>query len=272
MNDLVTIEKRDGIADVRLNRPHKHNSLNMEMFEAIVAAGQSLLDDEEISAVVLSGNGASFCSGLDFEAMQALIGGDERARRRVGALFGRGDGPANFAQRTAYVWTEIPVPVIAVIRGVAYGGGCQIALAADIRIAEPNAKMSIMEINYGLIPDMAITQTLPDLVRLDVAMELILTGRVLDAAQAKDYGLVTKIADDPLAAAFALAHEIADKSPDAIRACKRLLRDAWRAEVSSGLELEETLQRSLIGTRNQTEAVHARLQRRTPEFHPPAKH
>lgn len=272
MSDLVTITKVDGVADVRLNRPDKYNALSPEMFEAIVAAGESLLDAKDVRVVVLSGNGRGFCAGLDFSSFQGMAGSGERQPRANAAdLFERSaEQPENRAQRPAMIWKRLPVPVIAAVHGVAYGGGCQIALGADIRIAAPDAKLSVMEIKWGLVPDMSLTQTLRDLVPLDVAKELTFSGRVLSGTEAQALGLVTRVADDPLQAALELAREIAGKSPDAIRAAKRLFEVSWHADPATGLELEQSLQGSLIGSRNQIEAVKANFEKRPPAFKNPA--
>ena len=178
----------------------------------------------------------------------------------------RDDRLENHAQRPALIWKRLPVPTIAAIHGVAYGGGCQIAMGTDIRFAAPDAKISVMEIKWGLIPDMSITQTLRDVVPLDVAKELTFTGRILNGEEAKAVGLVTHVADDPLAAAMALAEEIASKSPDAVRAGKRLYETSWHADARTGLELESTLQMELIGSANQIEAVKANFAKRDPNF------
>jgi enoyl-CoA hydratase/carnithine racemase len=271
MSDLVTITKVDGVADVRLNRPDKYNALSPDMFEAIVAAGESLLDAKDVRVVVLSGNGRGFCAGLDVSSFQGMAGGGQRAPRASAQLFERAsDQPENRAQRPAMVWKRMPVPVIAAVHGVAYGGGCQIALGADIRIASPDAKISVMEIKWGLIPDMSLTQTLRDLVPLDVAKELTFSGRVLSGTEAQALGLVTRVADDPLQAALDLAREIATKSPDAIRAAKRLFEVSWRGDPATGLSLEQSLQGSLIGSANQIEAVKANFEKRPPAFKDPS--
>jgi enoyl-CoA hydratase/carnithine racemase len=174
--------------------------------------------------------------------------------------------PANFAQQAAYVWKALAVPVIAAVHGVAYGGGLQIALAADVRFVAPDAKLSIMEIKWGLIPDMSGTQTLRHLVRLDVAKELTFSGRIVSGTEACALGLATRVSETPREAALALAREIAGKSPDAIRAGKRLLNSAGTVSVADGLRLEEELQLSLIGRPNQVEAVQANLEKREPRF------
>ncbi len=263
MSELVTIEIKDYVAFVRLNRPEKYNALSLDMFKAIVEAGETVRADRSIRSVVLSGEGRGFCAGLDFESFMKLGSGGDKAFD----LFGRTeDNPANYAQRTGYVWKQVPVPVIAAVHGVAFGGGLQIALGADIRLASPDARFSVMEIKWGLIPDMSGTQTLKDLVRLDVAKELTFTGRIVEAEEALRLGLVTRICEDPLAEAEALAREIAGKSPDAIAAGKKLWEQVPSLDTGQGLQLEEDLQRTLIGGHNQIEAVQANFEKRAPLF------
>jgi|TARA_X000000950_G_scaffold289204_1_gene410776 enoyl-CoA hydratase/carnithine racemase len=265
--ELVTIDIRDGVADVRLNREQKYNALSPEMFTAIIEAGESLALAKDVRAVVLSGNGKGFCAGLDmasFAAMADQDTGEERDPTQT--LLSRDNRPENFAQRPAMVWKQLPMPVIAALHGVVFGGGAQVALGADIRIAAPDLQMSIMEIKWGLVPDMSITQTLRDLVPLDVAKELTFTGKIFDGQQAAALGLVTRVADDPYAEAMQLARDIADKSPDAIRAAKTLFEEAWHADSRTGLELEASLQGGLIGSSNQLEAVAANFEKRAPAF------
>jgi len=266
LTDLVTINTSGGIADVRLNRPEKYNALSGEMFKAIIEAGHTLAEAKDVRAVVLSGNGPGFCAGLDMASMQGLAETEEGVEGAAESLLSRGEGPENHAQRPAYVWKTLPVPVIAAIHGVAYGGGCQIALGADIRFATPDAKISVMEIKWGLIPDMSLTQTLRDVVPLDVAKELTFSGRILSGVEAREVGLVTHVNEDPLAAAMALAEEIAAKSPDAVRAGKKLFEESWHADARTGLELEARLQTELIGSPNQVEAVMANFEKREPNF------
>ena len=266
MTDLVTITRTDGVADVRLNRVDKYNALSPDMFQAIIEAGETLAADPSVRVVVLSGNGRGFCAGLDMGSFQGMANGPRSGGGGTAALMNRDERPENHAQRPAYVWKRMPVPVIAAVHGVAFGGGLQIALGADIRIAAPDAKLSVMEIKWGLVPDMSLTQTLRDLVPLDVAKELTFTGRILSGAEAKALGLVTRLADDPLAEALALAREIAGKSPDAIRAGKALFETSWRADARTGLELESKLQVALIGSPNQVEAVKANFENRPAQF------
>ena len=269
MSDLVTIDIHDHIADVRLNRPDKMNAVNHEMWLAISEAGESLLGNRDIRSVVLSGNGRSFCAGLDMASFQGMADNADDAPGQGDSLASGADRPENFFQRAAIVWKRVPVPVIGAIHGVAYGAGAQIALGADIRIAAPDMRFSILEIKWGLIPDVAITQTLRNLVSLDVAKELTFTGRILDGPAAKELGLVTHVSDDPLAHALELAREIASKSPDAIRAGKRLLDEAWFADERTGLELEARLQGRLIGRPNQIESIKANFEKRPPRFELP---
>jgi len=218
-----------------------------------------------VRAVVLSGEGRAFCAGLDTSNFAAMASGESRASTGL-VTPKRTPGGANRAQHAVMVWRDIPVPVIAAVHGVAYGGGLQIALAADIRVVAPDAQLSVMEIKWGLIPDMSGTQTLRHLVRLDVAKELTFTGRVISGREAVELGLATRAADDPHAAALALAREIAGQSPDAIRAGKRLLNATVVASREDGFRLEEQLQRELIGSPNQLEAVQANLEKRVPRF------
>ncbi len=200
--------------------------------------------------MVISGEGPSFCAGLDFKSFMAGEGD------LAGDGFARRDGEdANFAQRVTYGWRTLPMPVIAALRGACFGGGLQLALAADVRIAEPSTRMSVMEVRYGLVPDMGLSQTIVPLVRPDVARELAYTGRMVGAEEALELGLVTRLADDAGAAARELAAEIAEKSPDAVRGIKRLAAEAWGKPPAEALALEAELQGGLIGTQAQLEAV-----------------
>jgi enoyl-CoA hydratase/carnithine racemase len=230
------------------------------MFEDLAETGDRLRGRDDIVAVIVHGAGDSFCSGLDFKSLT----GDRGVMQKVFAR--SADSPANFAQRPAYVWREVDLPVIAAISGNCFGGGLQIALGADLRIAAPDARFSVMEIKWGLVPDMSATQTLCDLVRLDVAKELAFTGRIVDADEALELGLITRIEQDPVAAAEALAAILRERSPDALRSIKRLFNDAWRAGDEEGLSLEAAVQQRLLGRPNQIEAVRANLEKRPPRF------
>jgi enoyl-CoA hydratase/carnithine racemase len=268
MSDRVVIQLgEDGVADVRLNRPDKLNALDPEMFEALVEAGDALARERGLRAVVLSGEGRAFCAGLDFSSFrQTAEPGAPPARN----LFERSAAsPANHAQRAAWVWKELPVPVVAALHGVAYGGGLQVALAADVRLVAPDARLSVRELHWGLVPDMSGTQTLRRLVREDVARELTYTARIVSGTEAVALGLATRTSERPREDALALAREIAARSPDAVRAAKRLLEGAWEGDVAHGLRLEEELQRTLLGRPNQVEAVRANLEQRPPRFRDP---
>jgi enoyl-CoA hydratase/carnithine racemase len=258
--DRVQIDVQDGVADVRMVRSDKHNALDWPMFLALDGATDELAEREDVRCVVLSGEGPSFCSGLDFPSFMAGdVGVDEMIADVPGEV-------ANIAQRVAYDWQRLPMPVIAAIHGNCLGGGAQIALGADIRIAARELKLCVMEIRYGLIPDMGISQALPTLVPLDVAKEIVFSGRTLDAKEAHDLGLVTRVADDPLAEAKELATEIAAKSPHAIRSGKRLLNECYAGRSEAALKLEADLQRSLIGSPNQITAVTAAMTKQPAEF------
>src|SRR3954471_23762747 len=256
MTQRVTIEVADHVAVVTLNRPEKHNALDGAMFEGIVDAAEQVVQMPEVRAVVLHGAGPSFCSGLDVSAFGSLD-----------TILDRPEGQrANVAQRTCTAWIDVPAPVIAAVHGNCFGGGLQIALGADIRFAAPDARLSVMESKWGLVPDMGITSTLPRLVRIDVAKELTYTARTLSGAEAAELGLVTRVAEDPLAAARELSAEIAARSPDAVRSAKRLYDESWNAPAEAGLLLETELQRALIGSPNQLAAVTAGMSRQPAEF------
>jgi enoyl-CoA hydratase/carnithine racemase len=258
MSDLVTITVVDHVADVRLNRPEKMNALNLAMFDAIIAAAERVMNDRTVRAVVLSGEGGAFCAGLDIANFT-----DPNALGAEGPFGpGRGGFWPNYYQKPGYLWKDVPVPVIAALHGAVFGGGLQIALGADIRIAAPNVKMSVMEIKWGLVPDMSGTQTLRDLVRLDVAKELTFTGRIVEAEEAARIGLVTRIADDPREAALLMAREIAAKNPEAISLGKLLFESTRHGDAARGLEIEEKLQSRLLMTPNQIETVMAVMEKR----------
>ena len=265
--DRVTIDIQDGVADVRLNRPDKMNALDPAMFRGIIEAGKSLADNASVRAVVLSGNGRAFCAGLDFGSFQGMKSRDTDATPRL--LERSPDNPANHAQQPAWVWHQLPVPVIAAVHGVAFGGGIQIALGADIRIVAPDARLSVREVHWGLIPDMAGTQLLRHLVRADVAKELTYTAREVLGTEAVEIGLATRVADDPLETAMEMAREIANRSPDAVRAAKKLANQSVLLEPAAGLLLESQLQAELIGSPNQLEAIQANFEKRKPDFADP---
>ncbi len=261
--ERVQIALADHVAVVTLTRSDKHNALDLPMFEAIIGAAERLASEPGVRAVVLHGEGPSFCSGLD---VVSIMSGGQGLDGLTEPL--RGSVP-NWFQRAAYDWIRVPVPVIAAIHGSCLGGGLQIALGADIRFATPDARLSVMEVKWGLVPDMSITRTLPRLAGIDVAKELTYTGRVISGREAHELGLVTHVSDDPLAAARALAAEIAGRSPDAVRGAKRLFDEAWTGSPEQTLGLEAELQQGLIGSPNQLEAVRAGMTKEPGEFADP---
>lgn len=265
MKDRVSIDLVDGVADVRLIRADKMNALDPAMFEGIIEAGAELARMKGLRAVVLSGEGRAFCAGLDmgsFAAMKDNGAGVPGARD----LTVRTHGIANRPQQCAWLWRDLPVPVIAAVHGVAFGGGFQIALGADIRYATADTRFSVMEIKWGLVPDLAGTQLMRHLAREDVVRELTYTGRVFDGTEAERLGFVTRLVEDPRASALATARDIAAKSPDAVRAAKRLLNDAVATDAAAGLMAESVEQQKLIGSPNQIEAVMSNLQKRAANY------
>lgn len=265
MKDRVSIELKDGVADVRLIRADKMNALDEAMFSGLIEAGEELTKTKGLRAVVLSGEGRAFCAGLDmgrFEDMKTK--GEALAGTRD--LRARTHGPANKPQWAAWLWRELPVPVIAAVHGVAFGGGFQIALGADMRYATPDAKFSVMEIRWGLVPDVAGTQLMRHLAREDIVRELTYTGRIFSGEEAFQYGFVTRVTADPRAAALETAREIAGKNPHAVRAAKRLLNLAVATDAETGLAAESAEQVKLIGSPNQIEAVRAQMEKRPPVF------
>src|SRR3954467_14125343 len=266
MEQRVSISISDGIADVRLVRADKMKALDAAMFEALVAATERLAHEKGLRAVVLSGEGRSFCAGLDMGRFAAMKenGGTGIADGEQRDLTVRTHGLANFPQ-AVWGWRQLPVPVIAAIQGVAFGGGFQLALGADMRFLAPDARMSIMEIKWGLVPDMAGTPILATLVRDDILRELTYTGRIFSAQEALSYGLATRICDDPRTTALEVAIEIAGKSPDAIRAAKRMLNNL-SVQPGPALLAESVEQMKLMGGANQLEAVRANMEKRVPRF------
>jgi enoyl-CoA hydratase/carnithine racemase len=266
--ERVTITIDDHVADVRMNRPEKINALDAAQFAAIVDAGESLKKESGVRTVVLSGNGRGFCAGLDFSSFQQMAGGGgggggERTQRGIADLEGR---ITHLGQQAAWVWQELEVPVIAAVHGVALGGGCQVALGADLRIVAPDAQLSVLEIRWGLTPDMTATAMLPHLVGLDVAKELTFTGRMVTGEEAARIGLATRVSDNPLDDALAMAHEIAGKNPHAVRGAKRLLNASPGRDLAAQFDDERRTIGSLIGSANQREAVTAFFERRAPVF------
>jgi enoyl-CoA hydratase/carnithine racemase len=271
MSDRVTWTLSDGVADVRMNRPDKMNALDSSMFQGLVEVGAQLAADKRVRAVVLSGEGRAFCAGLDFGSFQAMAGSDtttgSSSSTAATNLGETQDGRiTHFAQQAVWAWQEIPAPVIAAVHGVALGGGCQLALGADIRYCTADAKFSILEIRWGLIPDMTGTYTLTKLVGLDVAKELTFTGRMVLGDEAVQIGMATRVCEDPLAEALKTAAEIATKSPHATRAAKRLFNATPGADPAAQFAAERREIAQLVGSPNQVESIMAFFEKRTPTF------
>jgi len=259
----VQVDER-GIAEVAMVRADKMNAIDAAMFEGLLAAIDRLRADRRVRVVVLHGEGRAFCAGLDMERFREM--GSGRTSGTLGDIVARTHGLANGPQQVAWGWHELPVPVIAAVHGVAFGGGLQIALGADIRCVHPDTRLAVMEINWGLVPDMAGCVLLTQLARPDVVRELTFTGRTVSGSEALALGLATRVSDHPLDDARALAALIAKRSPDAIRAGKRLLNGASAVDAAAVLMAESHEQQRLIGSPNQREAALAGLERRDPKF------
>lgn len=260
--ERVRVEIADHVATVTLARPEKHNALDQRMFAAVVAAAEHVAAEPSVRAVVLHGEGPSFCSGLDVSSGlspdDGLADGDQ-------ALVG--EVPNRF-QRVAYDWVTLPVPVIAAVHGHCLGGGLQIALAADFRIATPDSRWSVLEGKWGIIPDMSGIQSLKELVGIDQAKLLTMTAETFDGSRAKELGLVTELSNDPVASALALAHRLAGKSPDALAAAKRLFDDTWTASPRRTFARERIEQAFLLFSANAKVAREAAFKKAQPVFGP----
>ena len=259
IQDRVTIDFSDHIATVALNRPEKYNGLDLEMMQALVAAARQIRKQRGVRAVVLHGQGKAFCAGLDFASVM-------RKPSRILAGFLPWWRKGNLFQRLCLDWRDLPMPVIAVTHGYCFGGGLQLALGCDFRISSPDCEFSIMEIEYGLIPDMGGSVTLRELVPADVAMELAMTGRHFAAAEALDVNLISRIEDQPLEAGLDMARALAQRSPDAIRGIKRLIRSTRHGSERRALRRERRLQLGVLLGANQREALKARTEKRQPRF------
>lgn len=259
----VTVDDR-GVAEVAMVRADKMNAIDAAMFQALIDAVAQLRDDRRVRAVVLHGEGRAFCSGLDMGRFREM--GFGQTGGTLGHIVERTHGLANGPQQVAWGWRELPVPVIAAVHGVAFGGGLQIALGADIRCVHPDAQLAVMEVKWGLVPDMAGCVLLTDLARPDVVRELTFTGRIVSGTEAHALGLATRVSTHPLEDARALAATIASRSPDAVRASKRLLNGATPVNAAAVLMAESHEQQQLIGSANQREAALAGLEKREPKF------
>jgi enoyl-CoA hydratase/carnithine racemase len=257
----VSLSVEDHVAHVRMTRGDKMNALDPAMIEGLVAAAAGLAGREDVRAVILSGEGRAFCAGLDLASFASLAGSDPET-----VVMPRSHGDRNLYQQVVMAWRDLPVPVIAALHGTVFGGGFQIALGADIRIAAPETKLAVMEMKWGLVPDMGGMVLMPRLARSDVIRRLTYTNEVFDAARALEWGFVTELAADPMAAAQALAATIAEKSPSAIRAAKRLIAVAEGGDEAGVLMAESREQADLIGRPHQMEVIAANMAGRKPRF------
>jgi enoyl-CoA hydratase/carnithine racemase len=260
-DDRVRTDIVGRIATVTLARPAKLNALDMEMFEALANVASVLAERADVRAVVLNGEGRSFCAGIDLKVLQALSTEGNRER-----LAERSHGLSNIFQHAAMAWRSLPMPVIAALHGSIFGAGLQIALGADIRVAAPTARLSVMELKWGLVPDMGGTALLRGIVRDDVVRQLVYTGRVLSAQEALAIGLVTQLDEAPLDAATVIANDIADRSPQAVRAAKRLMNAMADGRTADLLRAEASEQLGLLGQPDSVEAITANLEGRRPDF------
>lgn len=277
VENRVTIEVVDGVADVRMNRADKRNALDNAMFTSLAAAGEYLKTQSEIRAVVLSGDGSSFCAGLDFGSFQAMAQGP---KTELGPKTESGPKPesgmnagamsegriTHLAQQVCWVWQEVPVPVIVAVHGHALGGGMQIALGADIRYVHPDTQLSVREVHWGLIPDMTGTLMLSRLVRPDIAKELVFTAKIISGKEGYEIGLATHLSENPHADAMVLAREIAGRSPDAVRGAKKLLNLQANVGAAQQFADEREVIGRLIGQANQVEAVMSHFEKRPAKY------
>ncbi|MGB3627348.1 MAG: crotonase/enoyl-CoA hydratase family protein [Henriciella sp.] len=267
MSERIQVTTSEGVADVKLVRSDKMNALDDAMFTALISTAEDLANDKSVRCVVMSGEGRAFCAGLDMGNFGKMAsGGDGASPSGRQPLAERTHGIANRAQQAVWGWRALPVPVIAAVHGVALGGGFQVMLGSDIRIAHPETKLSIMEIKWGLVPDMAGTAIMRHLCRDDILRELTYTGRIFSGTQGHEYGFVTELAEAPHERAMALAKQIASKNPDAIRANKTILNSVRSMSDEDALVQESVLQDQIIGSKNQIEAVMAELQKREAAF------
>jgi enoyl-CoA hydratase/carnithine racemase len=260
MQERVVLEIQGHVAIVTLNRPDKKNAVDIAMFEALAGTAASIAANSSLRAVVLRGAGGNFSAGIDIAAFQD---GDVAGKGRMLPLDGT---PANFFQNAAYVWASLPIPVIAALEGYVFGAGLQIAAGADIRYATAETRLSVMEIKWGLIPDMALSATLRHVMPLDRVRGLAYSGKIVGGDEALQLGLVTALKVDPFSSAVEFANDVSGRSPDAIRSLKSLTSAGWSLPAADALRMEADLQTRLMGSANQQEAVAANFARRKPQF------
>lgn len=240
----------DHKAYVTLNRPDKHNGLDKMMIVSLIQTARKIKKDKTIRCVILNGNGPSFCAGLDF-------GYVAKKPSMVPRFFAKLPWTKdNTFQRVAHIWSDLSIPVIAVVHGNCFGGGLQIILACDYRIADPASTLSILEMKWGLIPDMSGMVSLSRLTRVDIAQELTMTGRFFSGSEGAEYGLISKLSDTPLEEAEKLADNLCEKSPDAVSAAKFLFKKTWKKGTRATLFWERITQLRLFAGKNQRIALY----------------
>jgi len=259
--ERVKLSHKGPIAHVVLSRAEKRNALDQAMLGAIAEIIEQLKEARETRAVVLSGDGEAFCAGLDFFSFASMLQNPESLD-----FMTRTHGDANLFQQVSVGWRDLPIPVITALHGVAFGGGFQIMLGADIRVAAPDTRFSVMEAKWGLVPDMGGMFLMPQVARQDVIRRLTYTAEVFTAQQALDWGFVSELSDDPVARAFELAEAIAMRNPESIRTAKRLISETWNADPAETLMAESIAQKAVLGKPNQREAVLANFEKRAPNF------
>jgi len=258
----ISCEISQGVAYVRLDRPEKYNGLTLDMINELTRLSGALRREPDLRAVVMSGSGESFCSGLDFAS--AL----QQPQKIVATFVPRPWRGTNNFQEACYGWRRLPVPVIAVVHGHVYGGGLQLAMAADFRFSTPDSQWSVLETKWGLIPDMSGIRTLAEQVGMDTAKLLTMTGDVISGVEAKELGLVTVLSDDPHGEAGKLVDKLLTRSPDAVAAAKRLFSTTWTASVRRTFHRERVEQLLLLMLRNTAAARNAAFKQETPKFIP----
>lgn len=274
----ISFEQNGSVGWLRLNRPDRLNAQTVEMWQELAKLGESLGDDPSIRCLVVIGEGRAFSSGIDIEHLTSGGGG---------ALFseaGKGSGSAADTAsgrpedklvsritdlQEAYTWlADAPYPTIAAIRGYALGGGLQLALACDLRIATPGTKLAMPEHKYGLLPDLGGTYWLPRIVGPAKAKELIFTAETIDAEEALRIGLVNRVVEDAdlESAATALAEKIAGQPPIAVRGAKRCVDRAMNQSIGEGLRDAAVGQAECIRSADFLEAMKATLEKRAPVY------
>ncbi|MEP5569048.1 MAG: crotonase/enoyl-CoA hydratase family protein [Halioglobus sp.] len=272
MTSAIEITIENHIAHLQLNRPDAHNAIDGPIMNGLLDFAGQMMDPGEVRVIVISGRGKSFCAGIDMSSFAEMASGDLNSEREdvTAAMNDLSPAGANRAQQIGWLWQEVPIPVIAAVHGVSLGGGFNLALGADIRLIHPEASLGLVEITWGLTPDMSATQSLRRLTSLDRAKELALTGRRFTGEQALDYGLATEVTATPIEDALALAEKIVNRNPDAVRAVKQVLNQSALVGVAEGLQQEAAASQGILGSSNQVEAISAKFERRAPCFSDPS--